>query len=147
MKLPSNHTIVFTKDDTAALHRLGVSALYFFGSRAQGVAGPLSDFDFGVLMKDDVFSPSREQDVYTELYALFSSRVAPETQEADIIDIVFLQSPRVPLELKAYIVANGALLFDAQPLSRSAFEERIALLNADFEPLRAEMSRTLLARL
>ncbi len=147
MKIVPEHDITLTIEDTKALGRLGVIAVYLFGSRAQGVASPLSDFDFGILMDDEALSPTKEQSIYSELYSLFSSRIKPETREADVIDIVFLQSPRVPLELKTYIITHSVLLFDSQPLVRTTIEERILLQNADFAPLRAEMSQALLSRL
>ncbi len=147
MKTAAEQTITLTLKDEGALMRLGVIAIYLFGSRAQGVATPLSDFDFGILIDDVALSSTKEQSIYSELYPFFSSRIKPETQEADVIDIVFLQSPRVPLELKTYIITHSVLLFDSKPLVRTTIEERMLLQNADFAPLRAEMSQALLSRL
>jgi len=44
--------IELMQKDKEALRKAGVSALYLFGSRAQGVSGPTSDFDFGILLKN-----------------------------------------------------------------------------------------------
>jgi len=45
--------ITISKTDQNKLAALGVQSLYLFGSRAQGVEGPLSDYDFGVLMESE----------------------------------------------------------------------------------------------
>lgn len=147
MKTATDCAISLNVEDKEILDRLGIIAVYLFGSRAQGVASPLSDFDFGILMDDDIFLSAKEQAVYSALYSIFSSYIKPETQEADVIDIVFLQSQRVPLELKAYIISHGTLLYDSKPLTRATIEERILLQNADFAPLKEEMRQTLLSRL
>ncbi|OGH71026.1 MAG: hypothetical protein A3C90_04565 [Candidatus Magasanikbacteria bacterium RIFCSPHIGHO2_02_FULL_51_14] len=138
--------IEFTDKQKFELQRLGVAAVYLFGSRAQGAAGPLSDFDFGVIMSDPRQVEKSTLDAYQKLYDLFSAIIQPESLEADVIDIVFLDSPRVPLELKAHVIRRGSLLYDAFPSRRANLESRILLDFADFAPLRKEMSAALLQR-
>lgn len=132
------------KDD---LRRVGVAAVYLFGSRATGVAGPLSDFDFGVLLNDSRRVREDSREVYDELYALLSTVTHPKSLAEDVIDIVFLDSPRVSLEIKSHIVRKGTVIFDADPRRRANFEERIMRESADFAPLRNFMRQALLARI
>lgn len=129
------------------LRALGVIALYLFGSRAQGRAGPLSDYDFGVLLKDPQPVQRSSFELYEKLYEVLSPLTHPKSLEADVIDIVFLDSPRVPLELKVHIIQHSQTIFDAKPLYRLAVETRLLLQAADFAPLRKAMSAALLARL
>lgn len=137
---------LFTEQAKQQLVEAGVSALYLFGSRAQGVHNKSSDFDFGVLLNDPRLIKTSHTEMYNQLYSILSSITEPETLEADVIDIVFLDSPRVPLEIKSYIVRNGRLLFDNDPSSRANREEDILIKTADFAPLKKLMSTALIDR-
>lgn len=139
-------TIHISKETQKALTALGVVALYLFGSRAQGRAGPLSDYDFAVLLKDSTLfrSSKKKEALYDGLYRLLSP-LCPREFPNDILDIVFLQ--RVSLELQMHVVRHGCVLFDTDPQLRSDFEASIMLRAADFAPLRHFMSTMLLARL
>ncbi len=123
-----------------------MSALYLFGSRAQGVSGPTSDFDFGILLKDPATAFKSTAELYHIIYPILASVTRPETLEADVIDIVFLDSPRVPLELKSFIVRKGKLLLDDNPSYHADVTSRILLQTADFAPLRHQMSTALFER-
>lgn len=129
-----------------ALRKAGVSTLYLFGSRAQGHNNPLSDFDFGVLLTtpERVFKSTLKP--YHDLYSILASVVQPETLEADVIDIVFLDSPQVPLEIKSHIVRTGRILFEENASLRADFTSRILLQTADFASLRKQMSAALAQR-
>lgn len=122
-------------------------ALYFFGSRVYGLAHPQSDFDFGILLHDPRVVAQSSLEPYQKIYDILSDIITPETLAADVIDIVFLDSPRVPLELKCHIIHHGQVILDMDPQERVTREERLMLLQADFAPLRLEMSQALLARL
>ncbi|MBI2444361.1 MAG: nucleotidyltransferase domain-containing protein [Candidatus Magasanikbacteria bacterium] len=126
---------------------LGVVALYLFGSRAQGVAGPLADYDFGVLLDDPLRVQRSSFELYGKLYEILSKVTHPETLEADVIDIVFLDSPRVSLELKFNIIRHGRVLFDSNPRRRVDAEERIMEAYCDFRPLLKMFDQAVLARL
>lgn len=124
----------------------GVSALYLFGSRAQGVSTKQSDFDFGILLRDPRALHTSQTEIYDRLYPILASITDPETLEADVIDIVFLDSPRVPLEIKSHIINRGKILFDNNPTLRADREADIMLKTADFAPLKKLMSEALIER-
>lgn len=124
----------------------GVSALYLFGSRAQGVSTEKSDFDFGILLSDPRALLTSQTALYDRLYPILASITEPETLEADVIDIVFLDSPRVPLEIKSHIINRGQILLDNDPTSRADKEADIMLKTADFAPLKKLMSEALIER-
>lgn len=129
-----------------ALRKAGVSTLYLFGSRAQERHGPLSDFDFGVLLKTPTDVVSGTSESYKSIYPILASITHPETLEADVIDIVFLDSPQVPLEIKSHIVRTGRILFEENASLRADFTSRILLQTADFASLRKQMSAALAQR-
>lgn len=124
------------------LTSLGVVSLYLFGSRAMGLAGPLSDFDFGVLMEKE--GHRRGDAVYEKLYDILSP-ICPRTLDNDTIDIVFLDN--APLELQAHVVRYGKILLDANPLRRGRFEEKVIEDYCDFRPVLDLFDRAILASL
>jgi predicted nucleotidyltransferase len=140
------NTITFSKKEKTALKKSGVVAVYLFGSRALGLENPFSDFDFAVLLKDPRSVTADSSEIYDRLYPLFASVIKPKTLDQDVIDIVFIDSPRVPLELKNFIIRNGKLLFDEDPQYRAQTESLIMLMTADFAPYRRMMRDTLLER-
>ncbi len=123
------------------LRELGVIALYLFGSHAQGVAGPRSDFDFAVLM--DRPGHQRGDASYDALYDLLSP-LCPRTLQNDVIDIVFLHD--AGLELKMHVIRYGKVLFEADARARLRFEQQAALEYADFKPILDTFDRAILQR-
>lgn len=126
------------------LKKLGIVAVYLFGSRAQGVAGPLSDYDFGMLMSK--YNSENHGKLYDAVYDILSP-VCPRTLKNDVIDIVFLNNENVSLELKMHVIRYGLLLLDEDPQRRVNFEERVMLEYCDFRPMLDMMDKTILASL
>src|SRR5512138_1254972 len=123
-----------TDADRNSLARLGIRALILFGSRAQGIAGPMSDYDFFVIGKGG-------KTVYDGLYDLLSARI---NQLVDI-DIVF--DDAAPLELKNHVATYGRVLYEADRTVCADFRERTMTQSADFAPLRAVFTDATLARI
>ena len=134
--------ITLSKTNQTNLHALGVQALYLFGSRAQGVEGPLSDYDFGVLMKEE--GHKRGGKVYDAMYDILSP-LCPRTLDNDVIDIVFIRD--APLELRFHIIRYGRVLFDAVPRERGRFEDNTTMLYCDYRPLLDMFDKAMLASL
>lgn len=122
------------------LNKLGVQALYLFGSRAQGADGPLSDYDFAVLMPNT--GHSRGDALYNELYDLLSP-LCPRELTNDVIDIVFLRD--APLELKFHVIRYGQTLYDGAPQMRSRFEEITTEEYCDYRPILNMFDQAILA--
>lgn len=137
---------LLSKQTRKQLVEVGVSALYLFGSRAQGLSTEKSDFDFGVLLSDPRTLRASQTEMYDRLYPILASITEPETLEADVIDIVFLDSSRVSLEIKSFVVNHGQILFDNNASVRSDREADIMLKTADFAPLKKLMSEALIER-
>ena len=135
--IPEISSITGEKLDNAV-----VVSLYIFGSRAQGAAGPLSDYDFGALMKKR--GHARGDDAYNRLYDLLSP-LCPRTLKNDVIDIVFLRD--APLELRFHVIRYGNVLYDADSLTRGRFEERTMREYCDYRPILTMFDRAIFARI
>lgn len=94
-----------------------VAAVYLFGSRANGKAGPLSDVDLAVLMTAN--DPDRGGDLKLQLYA-DCSRVLKRND----IDVLILNQTRNLLLLDE-VVRDGIVLFDRDPSLREEFEVKV----------------------
>jgi len=124
------------------LKDLGVQAVYLFGSRALGEEGPLSDYDYAVLMKTRGYA--RGDEIYDRLYEIFSD-ISPRTLKNDVIDIVFLRD--AGLELRFHVIRYGKVLFDENPPARLDFEVETTLLYCDFRPHLDQFDKAILQRL
>ncbi|OGY86611.1 MAG: hypothetical protein A2233_04190 [Candidatus Kerfeldbacteria bacterium RIFOXYA2_FULL_38_24] len=123
------------------LQQLGVSALYLFGSRAQNIATPQSDYDFAVLFDPSIIQQDKIE-LYNKIYDILSP-LCPRTLKNDVIDIVFLD--QAGLEMKTHVIRYGQVLFDIKPKQRLAFEEKTSLAYADFKPLLNIFDKAILA--
>lgn len=84
-----------------------VKLVYFFGSRASGKAGPLSDYDFAVFLDEKDFK--KRFDIRLDLLDKFSRLL-----KTDNIDLSVLNDIRSP-ELKYSIIASGQLIYKEEP--------------------------------
>jgi len=100
-----------------------VKLVYFFGSRATGTEGPLSDYDFAVYAdeKDAIKIFDLKLAFMGELSCVFKT---------DDIDVVMLNTAQKP-ELKFNIINEGKLIFEREPF-RALVEPRIVNEHADF---------------
>ncbi len=106
----------------------GVTALYLFGSHAEGRAHSESDVDLGVLLSWEEF-PTRSLrfDERVRLSAWVSAGLG-----LSAIDLVVLND--VPPGLARRVVTAGARLFCADDEAARAFERDAQLRAADVEP-------------
>lgn len=84
-----------------------IKLAYFFGSRARGKAGPLSDYDFAVYADEKNLK---------KLYKLKFSLMAEigRLLKTDKIDVVILNIADSP-ELKFNIIKDGRLIYEQEP--------------------------------
>lgn len=123
------------------LQRLGVTAVYLFGSFAEKVAGDLSDIDIGVLLTDPrVLHDSRK--LYQSLYDLFTNVFDVRGRS---IDIVFLQA--APLELRFDVVQHGKLLYRQSDDIVDQFGHNTAMLYMDCKPMIDRFNQVVLDRI
>lgn len=125
------------------IKKMGVSAIYLFGSQTQGIAGPLSDFDFGILLKNPkvLTNPEIRMKLYNELYDIFSSQI----RRFVTIDIVFLD--QASLQIQYQVVKSGIILYTESPKVPAYFKQRVLEHYLDFAPLRKEFDNLILQRI
>lgn len=121
------------------LRRLGIGVLYLFGSQVEGTTTAMSDIDVGIVFaSSDVLDET--SDAYTRIYDILTDAFPGPAH----IDVVFLQ--RTPPAFQFNVIRKGEVIFDADPVFRADFEERVINEYLDFEPVLREFSAALLAR-
>lgn len=136
-----NRGMKFSSQLIKNLGELGVTCVYLFGSRAQNISRPESDYDFGVLLKKPSQLNNGSQDLYQKIYDLLQDLIGKKLN----IDIVFLD--RAPLQLRFHVLRCGKVMMDRDPLRRGHFEERTLEEHADFEPYRRLFEEATLAQI
>lgn len=116
-----------------ALEFQGLELAYLFGSRLEGKAGPLSDWDIAVL-----FSPDRSQKVQAALFA----HAFTKATGASRVDVVDLSS--APVELAFAIVSSGEIIYERQVYRRVEYEARVMGLYFDYLPVLQEFRKNIL---
>lgn len=96
------------------LFKLGLSTLYLFGSRAKNIAGPMSDYDFAILLKDDI-DPKN----YFDLKLRFID-ILCKNFKTDKIDVIILNE--CPLILAMNVIEHGKIIVEKDKNYRVAFE-------------------------
>lgn len=128
----------FTLLTKKKLSDLGVGIVYLFGSQAEGVAGPLSDTDLGVVMTSHSYLSGSSNDLYLALFDILGKFV----ENSNKLDIVFLQ--KAPLELRFDVITHGRSLFEISTGFRLDFEEKTTIEYCDFKPILREFDRAIL---
>lgn len=133
----------FSASEKDELSRVSVTALVLFGSRAQGAANGMSDYDIGVLVADKscLYDAQKRKETYDALYDILSRHIRKLVD----IDIVFLET--APSELQAHVVKYGKVIFESKRSAFARFKERAMLNYADFAPLREMFHKGILARI
>lgn len=105
----------------------GVYIVYLFGSRAIGIASPLSDIDIGVVFKEPPSSRDHRA-LYQSLYDIFSE-VYPRFK----LDIVFLQT--ASLSLQYHAIKEGKVFYEKDRNFTVDYEESTVKQYLDFRPV------------
>ncbi|MBS4030899.1 MAG: nucleotidyltransferase domain-containing protein [Clostridiales bacterium] len=109
--------VIFNKYDLVAV--------YLFGSRVDGSATPESDFDFGLLFREN---PSFEEAVILETNIVSE---ASEILNADV-DTMVLNSASI--EQKFLIIKRGIVVYSSNDNLRTDFEDVTIRDYLDFKP-------------
>ena len=106
-----------------------VAAVYLFGSRAEGRAGPRSDVDLAVVLCETTTPDAR----WRKRLALIGD--ASQRLRTDAVDVVVLEN--APIVLAHRILSRGRLIGEADPHRRTAVAEQVMRRYLDEAPLRA----------
>lgn len=99
-----------------------IKLVYFFGSRAEGNAGPLSDYDFAIYLDE------KDKKKMFEIKIDVQNKIV-NTLKTDKVDVVVLNLAQSP-DLKYDVIKNGKLIFEKEPF-KLMIEPRI--LNEYFD--------------
>lgn len=100
-----------------------IKLVYFFGSRARGEAGPMSDYDFAVYLDE-----KNEKKLF-KMRADLMNKIG-KMLKTDKVDVVILNSAESP-ELKFNIIKEGYLIYEQEPF-RVLIEPKIMNEYFDF---------------
>jgi uncharacterized protein len=100
---------------------------YLFGSQIKGKIGPLSDYDFAVLLS--------KKPAFQFKYELKNKIVnAIDDEKVDLIILNY-----APIELKYHVIATGKIIFQESPVIKTEFEADTLSKYFDYLPvLRAQ---------
>lgn len=139
----SSTSIIFSAAEKSRLKQLSVRAVILFGSHAQGLSNPQSDFDFGILLieRSLLYNNEKRKEIYDILYEILSDKIRKLVN----IDIVFLQNTSA--ELQAHVMKHGIPIFEADKNAFADFKEEVMICYADFAPLRTLFHEGILSRI
>jgi len=107
--------------------RSDIVCAYLFGSAIKGTAGPRSDVDVAVLLREGL-SP---EEMFEQRLQLLVDLDAFSDRE---VDVVILNT--APLLLQQQVLKYGRVIYERDPLARISFEVRSRKLYFDLRPLR-----------
>ena len=110
-----------------------VGLVYFFGSRAKGTAGPMSDHDFAIYLSE------KDQDKRNAMRINFIVELT-KILNTDKVDAVILNDLYMP-EMKYQIIVEGELLFGREPY-QLLVEPRILNEYFDFKTMLRKYNMT-----
>ena len=103
-----------------------IGLVYFFGSRATGKGGPLSDYDFAVYFDD------RDKKKMFKMKCGLASEIS-RLLKTDEVDVVVLNTTENS-ELKYQIISEGKVIFEREPF-KIIVEPRILNEYFDFRAM------------
>ena len=102
--------------------------MYLFGSRVDGVLGPISDYDLAVWTDQQ----SDRSELHTRQVHEMVLRLGTER-----VDLVILND--APIELAYHVIAQGRILYERDLATRVEYEAQVMGLYGDYLPvLRAQ---------
>lgn len=120
------------------LNKYPIEAAYLFGSRSNGRVGPMSDYDFGVLIKDKI-NPAK----YLEIKSALISDLM-RALKSNAVDVVLLNES--PLLLRYEILKNGRLIYDRKPAKRAAMTFEVINRYLDWKYFEDRLAGSLIKR-
>ena len=143
--------IKFSKEQIDEFQRLGVTAVYLFGSYATGQTHSLSDVDFAILLDDLGVYRTAPMDVYNKFYEIFSAVLPQEYLKKRFelkqheFDLIFLQE--VSTRLQYEVTRDGKVLYENDRAKRLAYEESVLKQYCDLNYIYGIFHNSLMERI
>lgn len=143
--------IKFLKQHIEEFERLGVTAVYLFGSQATGQTHPLSDADFAILLDNPQVYHTAPMDIYNKFYQIFREVLPKEYMKKRFelrrheFDIVFLQAVSPRLQYEA--TRGGKVLYENDRTKRLTYEEMVFKQYCDLHHLYGIFHQALMERI
>ena len=112
-----------------------IVAAYQFGSTVSGRESPLSDLDLAILV-DDSRAPSDLALLKCELLLAYEFQKRLVVSE---VDLMTLNRQRLPLQYA--VLGTGRLIYEADPVYRIRFTQKVVQAYLDFRPTLELMSQ------
>jgi predicted nucleotidyltransferase len=128
---------MLNKNQINKIKTLDIGIIYLFGSYAENLHTDKSDIDIGVVSKKIIIDNKRRNEIYMELYDIFS-----DVYKGKKLDLVFLD--RTNLELKFDVINHSKIIYETTTEFRLNFEENVNILYADFKPLLDEFNNMII---
>jgi uncharacterized protein len=112
-----------------------ISLIYLFGSRVDGKLGPMSDYDFAILVDHDAL----DKNMQSQLSHLLSVKL----DEARV-DVVVLN--QASIELAYAVIAQGQLFYQRDVATRVEYEAQVMSRYGDYLPVLRAQRTDLLRR-
>ena len=103
-----------------------VGLIILFGSKITGPRRPGSDFDIGVVLKDENIRKESPLEVYGDLYQIFS-----KTFQIPNPDIVYLRE--TPLALQFRAINTGKVIYQSSAKFLADYKEEVMIRYFDFQ--------------
>lgn len=103
----------------AVFKKYPVKTVYLFGSQANGRANKFSDYDFAAQISSEI--PTRK---YAKLKLDLIGELL-KIVDANLVDLVILNDPNIPILLKFNIIKDGRVIFEKKERERKKIEFEI----------------------
>lgn len=143
--------IKFSKKQINIFKKLGIQTIYLFGSQTQGLTGPLSDVDIGVVFSNPEKYRDKTMNPYLKLYEIFTE-ILPKSYlrkrfkiKKHELDIIFLQF--APISLQFAAINGGKVLYERDKKQRLSYEEYVTNRYCDLKYFRDIRYKAILERI
>lgn len=116
-----------------------VIALYLFGSRATGSAGPLSDIDIAILLNEGL-----GKDTYWGKMTFYWDK-ANDILHTDEVSFILLNT--APLTIQYGVITESKVMYSRDEDTRLSFEEKVIDNYMDFRPVLDEYDKEFLKQI
>jgi len=134
LQMVQTNFLAMTDLEQIVTEQPAIQIIYLFGSRADGKAGPASDYDFALLLDHDADGAGIRA---AFAHAIARLLVATGQELAPVapghVDVVWLNP--IPVELAYHVIAHGRCLYKRTEAIRVEYEATVLSRYGDYLPI------------